>query len=365
MISFTTLQNNFGTLTQNSSTANLALGAQLMNIEHRYLLQKYFSNEASYSITTVGSQSLTLTGSLSSGATSATLSSAWLYYTTTVQVTFSNSEIRNVNVQKGSTSIVWDAPLTSSATTAITVGGIQTYPLPSDYSKIKTGTLTIGNLRWNPREIASRQEWDDLNVFPYYADIPNNYFVWKNQFNLWPIPSTTGNIISFNYKRRIPDLSISDYTTPGTVSVTKGSTSVTGSGTSFVPTVNTVSESRWIQFSQPTGDNLWYQIASIDSTTGITLATPYMGSNISGSSTYTIGQMPLLVEDFHDMLLWKALTYYFSSIVDNPKKKQEFEDAYNTKLVLLEEYCGTKTVDVNLKRPQLMQNPNLFVQNLS
>jgi len=430
MISFTQLQTDFGTLSQNSSAANLSLGARLMNFEHRYLLQKFFSNEASYSITTVGNSEMELASAPAIGATSATLAVAWPFPTCNTQVTFSDGEVRGALITSGSTAVTWQGALTgtqfaltaavpsgatsatlqnlwdypsgsylaefsdgeqrtvalsngsysvswsgglsadvlgylntSVITTDLGVGGVQSYRLPPDYSKLKTGTLTIGNLKWTPREILTRQEWDDLNVFPYYADIPDRFFIYQNKFHLWPIPSTTGNVITFNYQRRIPDLSIADYTTPGTVSVSNGGTAVTGVGTSFVPTTNLTSESRWIKFDQPTGDNLWYQIYSVDSTTGITLYAPYQGVTVSGSSSYTIGQMPLLLEDFQDMLLWKALVFYFSSIVDNKTKRDEYEDMYNKKMLLLEEYCGTKTVNVNLGRRPLNRNPNLFSQN--
>lgn len=431
MLSFTNLQTTYGNLSQNTSAQNLATGAQLMNIEQRYLLQKFFSDEASYTITTIGGQNLTITATLAIGATSATLTSAWAYPTCTTQVTFSDGELRNVlftqnsatitwtngligtnfvlssglltgatsatlltfwpyanqtsvsqfsdgeqktvTFTQNSTAITWSGGLTgpvnntiftSIITTAIGVGGVQTYQLPPDYSKLKTGTLTIGNLRWNPQEILTRQEWDNLNVFPYYADIPSNFFIYNNQFNFWPIPSTTGNIVTFNYQRRIPDLSIIDYTTPGTVSVTQGSTQVTGSSTTFSPTVNNVSESRYIQFAQPNGDNLWYQIATISSTTGVTLTAPYQGSTIANSSAYTIGQMPILMEDFQDMLLWKALVHYFTSIVDNPKKVEEYQAEYDRKYDMLKDYAGTKTVSVNLGRRPTKINPNLFPQNL-
>lgn len=431
MISFSQLQTLYGTLSQNTSATNLATGAQLMNYEQRYLLQKFFSNEASFTFTTIGSQNLTITGTLAIGATSATLTSAWAYPTCTTQVTFSDGELRNVLFTNNSTAITWTNGLigtnfvlsgglltgatsatlltfwpyanqstlsqfsdgeqktvtytqnsttiswtggltgpvnntifTSIITVAIGVGGVQTYQLPPDYSKLKTGTLTIGNLRWNPTEILTRQEWDNLNVFPYYADIPSNFFIYNNQFNFWPIPSTTGNIITFNYQRRIPDLSIVDYTTPGTVSIAQGSTQLTGSSTTFIATVNNVSESRYIQFAQPTGDNLWYQIASVNSSTSITLMSPYQGTSILGSSTYTIGQMPILMEDFHDMLLWKALVHYFTSIVDNSKKVTEYQEEYDRKLEMLKDYAGSKTVYVNLGRRPIKLNPNLFPQNL-
>lgn len=372
MLSFTNLQTNFGTLSQNTTTANLALGAQLMNIEHRYLLQKYFSNETTYSITTVGTQSLTTTATLSVGATSATLSSAWAFQTTKVQVTFSSGEFRLARVIGGSTSLTWDAPLIDTATTAISVG-VQFYPLPPNYSKLKSLTITVGNLQWTPTEVFTTEEWNQLNVFPYFSDIPNNFFIYPGgdhgaQVGIWPIPSTTGNVITFSYKFRVPDLSLADYTTPGTVSVTTKTTAVTGAlmTTTFVPTTNISNESRWIQFAQPKGDNLWYQITSVDSVSGLTLYQPYQGITVSAAAagTYTIGQMPLLMEDFHDMLLWRALTYYYTSIVNDPKRRAEYKNDYDEKLALLAAYAGTNTVNVNLRGKINTINPNAYPQSI-
>lgn len=371
MISFNTLQTDFGTLSQNTTSANLDLGGRLMNIEHRYLLQKYFSNETTYSIPTAGGTTATLTGTLASAAITATLNTAWTGNTTKIQVTFSNTNIRMVNFVNGSTAITWDVPLTATATASITLGGQQYYPLPPNYSKIKSITITIGNLTWTLGEVFTTQEWNQLNVFPYYADIPKNFFIFPGgdhgaQIGIWPIPSTTNNIITFSYKFRVPDLSLADYTTPGTVSVTTKTNTVTGSTTSFVATTNIQNESRWIQFAQPGGDNMWYQISSIPSTTSVLLYQPYQGITISGglAGTYTIGQMPLLMEDFHDMLLWKALVYYYTSIVDNKGKRESYQDYYNEKLKLLEEYSGNNSINVNLRGSTNTRNPNAFVQNI-
>lgn len=368
MISTTTLQSLFGKLSLNSNSDNLAFGLQLMNIEQKYLLQKYYSNEGSFSVTTVGSQSLTSTATFASGATSGTLTTAWGYHTTTAYVSFSSGDVREVQFTRSSTSIKWAVGLSATATTALAVGGLQFYPAPPNYSKMKTVTITIGNLKWTPNEVLSREEWDKLNVFTYYADIPSSYFIYPGgdqgvQVGIWPIPSTTGNVLTYNYKFRIPDLSIADYTTPGTVSIAQGATALTGSSTTFIATTNPQLESRWIQFSQPTGDNLWYQIDNISSTTSLTLYTPYQGITVSGSSTYTIGQMPIIPEDFHDMLLWKALAYYFTSVVDNKGKREQYEGFYNTKLELLAEYSGSNAVHVNLGRRPSTVNPNLFGQS--
>lgn len=379
MISYTEQQTQYGDLSQNTTSANLSRGSKLANAEHRYLLQKYFNNEGSFQITTVGSQSLTTTGALSANAVSATLTVPWAYHTTTANVTFSNGDYRQVNFIRNSTSITWTAGLSATATTALTVGGLQFYPAPPNYSKLKTVTITIGNLKWTPKEIFNRQEWDSLNVFPYYADIPNNFFVYPGgdkggQVGIYPIPSTTGNVITYNYKFRIPDLSMADYNTDttngnaitgaGTITATNGSMTITGSSTVFVVTNNAQLESRWIRIPQPSGDNLWYQIASVDSTTSITLYQPYQGITVEGA-TYTIGQMPLLMEDFQDMLVWKPLIFYYSTIVSKPEKVKEYEELYAEKKKQLDEYAGSKTINVNLSRTAVGRNPNLYPQSLS
>lgn len=363
MISFTEQQTLYSDLSGNTSSANLARGAKLANIEHRYLLQKFFNNEGSFSITTVGAQDLTATVTLAANDISATLTAPWGYHTTTAQVTFSNGDFRNVLFTNGSTAISWTGGLSATATTALSVGGVQFYPTPPNYSKLKTVTITIGQLKWTPTEIFTREEWDNLNVFPYYADIPNNFFVYPGgdhgaQIGIWPIPSTTGNLITYNYKFRVPDLSLADSTT-GTVSVANGSMAVTGVGTSWIVTTNAGNETRWIKIAQPLGDNLWYQVANVSSTTALTLFQPYQGISVSGGS-FILGQMPMVAEDFQDMLVWSPLRQYFATIKDSKNKYEEYKELYGEKMKALIEYSGQNTVQVNLRRRGPYQNPNLY-----
>lgn len=301
MKSFTTLKNLAGSLSQNTSTTNLTLLGQLLNDAHGYLLEKYFFNEASGTIVTVSQQ--------------------------------------------------------------------QFYYLPYDYSKLKTVTITQGSLKWNPTEILSRADWDNLNVIPsLYSDIPNNYFIYNGQLGFWPIPSTSANTITFNYKRRVTDLTLADYTT-GTVTATNGSTTITGAGTGFVanylPSAGSVLKlNLWLKITPPSGDGNWYQISSLDSATSLTLVNTYAGLTTVGAS-FTIGQMPLLLEDYHDLLVYRALKIYFNTIVDNPKKKQQFDELYQEGIKMLDEYAGSKALNVNLRGGIKTINPNLFPQNLS
>ncbi len=300
MKSYTTLRNLAGSLSQNTSTTNLTLFDQLLNDAHRYLLEKYYFNETSTTISTVAQQ--------------------------------------------------------------------QFYNLPFDFSKNKTDTITTGNLKWTPTEVLTRADWDRLNVFPYYADFPSNYFIWNNQLGFWPIPSTSSNTITYNYKRRPTSLSLADYTT-GTVTATSASPTITGAGTGFVanylPSAGSVlALNLWIRITPPSGDGNWYKISSLDSATQITLVNNYSGGTTAGAS-FTIGQMPLLLEDFHDLIVYRALKTYFSSIVDNPNKKKEFTDMYNEGIERMDEYAGSKTVSVNLRTYINQRNPNLYQSDLS
>lgn len=297
MKTFNTLSNLYVSLSQNSSAENVSLGREMINDTHRYLLQKYFNNENSYSTTTVSNQ-----------------------------------------------------------------GG---YVLPPNYSKMKDVTIQIGSngLKYTPVEILTRREWDQINMLPYTSDIPYFYFIYNGIVNIFPIPSSTGNVITFNYKIRVPDLAVNDYTT-GTVNLTNGSVTVEGVTTAwitnFLPGAGSViNESLWIKFDYPKGDGNWYQISSIDAEDSLTLVAPYQGQDASLVS-YTIGQVPLVIEDFQDLLTYRPLTIYFSSVVPDASRASEFKAIYNDGIARLDDYSGSKSVNVDLGDKANFVNPNLF-----
>jgi len=283
-------------LSQNNSPENVLLGKQLINDAHRYLLQKYFFNETSKTITTVSGQ--------------------------------------------------------------------QKYDFPYNYSTLKDLTVTVGQLKWTPNVILTRMQWDQVNFLPYSSDIPQYFFIYNGKVEIFPIPSTTGNTITFNYKFRVPDLSITSYTT-GTVAVTNGSATVTGTGTSwltqFLPSAGSVlDQNLWIRIPHPAGDNNWYQILSIESNTSLTLVQAYNGLSTTGA-TYTIGQTPSILEDFHDLIVFKSLTTYFSTIQQNSAKLAEFKDKYDEGIKAMDNYVGEKVLNVDLGTKPQPINPNLFL----
>lgn len=434
MKSFTTLKNLFTNLSNNTSTDNDSLGGQLISDRHRYLIQKFFDNERTYTTLTIGAEDIVLsatpvvgstsgtltvawpdincqqlvvfgsgeqrtvnftqgsttitwtpglygevfttTAVIAAGATTATLSTAWAGTTANLTAYFSDGSSKTVTFTNGDTAISWTGGITGDveasvrtfeANTTISTVGVQSYPIPATVSKIKNDTITIGQLVYTPAPVQSIQEWTMLNALPYTSDIPNYFYIYNNQVNFWPIPSTSGNVISFNYKARVPDLSFADYSTGTLSGLAAGSNSVTGSSTSWNATgtyplnVDLTFFNLYLKITPPKGDGLWYPIKMFTSDTALLLATPLQNAPSTTATSYIIGQLPLLSEDFHDMLVFGALMTYYSSIAENKVKYDQFSREYNDRLQLLEAYAGTKSVNVDLGARPMQSNPNLYL----
>ena len=357
---------SFCDLSQNNSTANVNLAKTLVNNQHRYYIQKYFDNERTYTTVTVGASSPTTTAPLAVGATSATLSSAWTNATCQQLVVFSNSDQRTVIFTQNSTNIFWQTGLTSTATTALSALGVQNYPIPSNVSKIKNSSITVGQLVYQPAPVMSIQEWTTLNALPYASNIPAYFFIYNSQLCFWPIPSSSGNLITFNYQTRVPDLTYSDYAT-GTVAMTAGSNLITGSSTNWNSTgtfplnVDLTYTNLMLRIDPPGGDGIFYPIQRFTSNTALTLNNPIVNAPVASANNYLIGQVPLLHEDFHDLLVYSALKIYYSSIVKDPDKYKLYAALTEERENLMESYLGTKSVNVDLGQRPISANPNLFL----
>lgn len=381
------LLNMYTSLTQNISADNQTLGLELLSEEHRQLIETYFDNEWSFQATTVGAQTLTLTALPAAGATSATLSAVWAYSSGQQDVTFTNpnGDVRPCFFTNNSATISWQLPLSGACTTtSITTFGFQKYKIPAGISKITNNTIMVGQMRFVPSSARTRSDWDRINFLPYTSDIVNYYFLYGGFVEFWPIPSTTGNTIQFNYKRRVPDFSsaflFSDTNgtayVPGqkTYDYQKGQVQFLTAGTNQITGVNTA----WNTTGQfpltnsafpfnlgfiappPNGDGIWYPIQEFDSDTSLTLASAPMYTIGNSNSNYMLGQLPLLQEDFHEMIVYGAVRRYFSSYVPDPNKYEQFDKLYQEKKLALAEYNGSKIVNYNLGDDQLIWNPNSY-----
>ena len=248
MKSYSTLRTQYGRLTKNQSSANLTVGDELINDDHREIcsMQDWGFLHKLRTITTVASQ--------------------------------------------------------------------QAYVFPYDVDQVESVFVTVSGTRYIPKIIHSREQWDQLNRTSYTSDFPQFAHIYNGQVSLYPTPSSSSNTISLNAKLRVVDLKSADYVT-GTVDIiTNGDETTTGSGTTWTSPMT----GRWLRITQTdavatSGDGHWYEIDSITSTTILETVRAYGGTSLTtgASAGYIIGQMPLLPENFHDMIVYGAASVYW------------------------------------------------------
>lgn len=366
--SFSQLTSMFTTLSQNNTTANQSLAGILINDVHRYCLLRYFDNERSFTMTTIGPQVLTITtSSLASGSISATLSNAWPYISCQQLVVFSDGEQRTVFFTQGSTNIYWQSGTTAIQTTnSLSCVGVSSYPMPANISKMKTTAITVGQLVYQTYPVNSIAEWVKLNALPYNSEIPAYFFLYNNQLNFYPIPSATGNIITLYAQVFTPDMTYADNTTGTVASLAVGSNAITGSATTFstgssIPTgVDLTFANIYFTPTAPKGDGFNYQVQSVTSDTALTLIKPIVYAPTTSGGSVMLGQYPLLAPDFHDALVYGALRTYFSSIAKDTDKAGYFGGLYQEKLTQMDFYLSTKQVSVDLGTSPVQRNANLY-----
>lgn len=247
---------------------------------------------------------------------------------------------------------------------------VQFYNLPPQVKKIINMTVTIGGVKWQPIETATRQQWDRLNVINFYQDYPSNFFVFNGQVGLFPIPASGGNTITINYKTRIQDLSMADVSNgTQTMAVTNGSTALLASGT-------TVTFSKWMQDSgwirlphnatdSLNGDNQWYQISSVTSGTQAVLTSSYTGQTVSGAA-FTIGDVSILPEDYQDLPLYRMAQVYYTTRFPDATRAQLYQGLWDRGVAALDEEFGSKTTSILLSEVDAPTvNPNLFQRSIS
>ncbi len=224
------------------------------------------------------------------------------------------------------------------------VANQQYYQTPIDSIRVANVTVTLANstLQFPLEQIRDEQEWRFKNIYPYYSTYVKYYFVYGNdQIGLFPIPSTTVSAgLRFVYQPQDVDLTKADYST-GTVTITNGGVTVTGVGTSW-----NQAQMGTMQFQVTDGsDGNFYEILSVNSTTSITLKTPYTGPSVAGV-TYRLGQMFIFPGEFDDVPIDYAL-YRFWESRNNPSRaqyhKKNFDDAVNK---AVEDYASSSISNV-------------------
>lgn len=250
-----------------------------------------------------------------------------------------------------------------------TVAQQQFYNLPPQVKKLINVTELIGNVLWQPKECSSRSYWDTLNTVVYYQDYPSYFFVWNSQVGIFPNPASSGNVLTLNYKTRIVDLTqadVTDVTSAKTMAATNGSATITASGNVFLNWM----AGQWIRIpfsstNSTDGDNNWYQILSITNATTAILYNQYTGASVSGAA-FTIGQVPILPEDYQDLPLYRMAILYYTVRFPDPVRAQLFQKQWDDGFEALNAEFGSKSTDVRVTDiDNLPKNPNLYQANIS
>lgn len=236
------------------------------------------------------------------------------------------------------------------------------YDLPYDYEELINVTVQVGSNLYTPKECPTREFWDQINQVMYTSDYPEWFYIYQGQIGFYPIASSAGRQITYNYNRTVADISMADYTT-GTVTATNGSTTITGSGTTFTAPM----AGRWLKIT-PTdtagasGDGIWYQIDAVASATSLTLVKAYQGATVSSGTAYIIGQMSILPDPYQDLPVYDAAALYYSSIKPEGERYQMFSNKYNTLHAGLIADHSQKTTDVSVHDEDVtVLNPNLVI----
>lgn len=211
---------------------------------------------------------------------------------------------------------------TQTSGSQTTTSGTQYYNYPAGLVSLESVTVTIGSVVYNLIPIDSQASWNNLNSLTFQGTaIPKYFFPRTLDFGIWPIPQASTYTITYVYNPRFPDFANEDYTT-GTVSLTNGSATVTGSGTTFTAAM----VGRWFKANT---DGTWYKITGFTSTTVLTINRTFEGTT-AASLAYTIGESPQLPEEGHELLVFRAAQMYFIKKQSDPVKSTFWSNMFFT-----------------------------------
>lgn len=246
-----------------------------------------------------------------------------------------------------------------------TVANESVIRLPAYLTDPESVYVTVGAYRYTPERVATRAEWDTIKLTSVTGDTPTHYFVYDGAIELFPTPVTSSNVVSFNARRKPRDLSVADYTTGTITTVATSGVTTTVTGSSVTWTTGMIGKHIRITDGNAAnlGDGIWYEIATVPTSTTLTLVRTYGGTAITaGSASYTIADCSLLPEPYDMLPVYGALRTHFTSIDPNTNKAKLYEQLYTdgyADLVASEGSYASVVVDDGVDT--IMENPNNYI----
>jgi hypothetical protein len=218
---------------------------------------------------------------------------------------------------------------TVSTKTALTVADQRSYMMPPEFLMPKKVRAKIGATWYPVAIIDSEEEFDAIASQDRTSNRPSAaYFRFRfgvggTEMLLDPIPSDDTTTIEISYEATDRDLSQDKYAT-GTISLTQGDSTVTGSGTTFV----TAMAGRYLKVVGATGDGLWYRVQSRTSNTELELENYYAGASVSGVS-FELAEAFALPEEMQVLPAYYAIWNY-QSRRENEKETNKYFQLWNS-----------------------------------
>ena len=145
------------------------------------------------------------------------------------------------------------------------------------------------------------------------SDAPLYWYRQGTTVLIAPTPATAGNTITFRGRSRVGFRTIADYSTGTITSVANGGVAVVGDSTVWTASMAgrfiRITESD----TANNGDGMWYEILSVTDNTHLTLKKPYDGTSIAaGTAAYVIGQVSGIPEEYDIAPIYRAVALYYS-----------------------------------------------------
>lgn len=211
--------------------------------------------------------------------------------------------------------------------TASTVASQQYYYYPVGLQTVDTASITIGEVQYPLTVIYDQRAWNVLNALQIQPTaIPQFIFPRKSDFGIWPIPQAVYTINFYGFQRD-RNLLVDDYTTD-TVSVTAGSTIITGTDTVFTAAM----VGRWFEITDTDipGQGYGYRISAFNSATSLTMETYWAGSTTASPVVYRIGEVPEVPVEAQALLPAGTASDYYSGLRNDAPNSLRFDNFYWT-----------------------------------
>lgn len=239
--------------------------------------------------------------------------------------------------------------------TATSVASQNNYQVPGDYGRLVSIWTVVGGVTYYPKQVFDMEYWQYLNSSAVTSDITTHFYIFENNIYLYPTPASTDISIHIFYRRKAIEMTQDDYST-GTISVSAGSTGITGSGTTFTSAM----VGRYIQIN-----GIYYEIASYTNGTSIDIVRPSIAA--ASGATFNLGEMSPIPSEFHDMIWKGAVADYYDFKGDSNPWRVNFEKRL---ALLISRYGGGQDTSGQVIRRSNrstgeIRNPNDYPSGLS